>query len=251
MFNISESSNETRVCNSDDPSVMYKFVTRLGLSFEYYDLYDNVKNEYDKCVNKVFYHFHQAFANAGGDADNIKLPREISPEQVTFARYLILNQLKDAVSDIMVKGTEKYNAGHYADSPVIFDGRIAKFATSNAYRDVDNAMVELRITDGDSTFYHTIDIDHPEKMMTELLKGFTEAFTNGRFAILAAELTKDLNFKASDQIRQNYQESVKALKEQLNEDWAKADKGEKDTISHILRIINEKLDTVGKFLSNK
>ena len=72
-------------------------------------------------MNKVFYHFHQAFATSGGNADNIKLPREIKPEQIVFTKYLILNQLRETFSHIMVKGTEVYNKDNYTDTPVIFD----------------------------------------------------------------------------------------------------------------------------------
>lgn len=251
VFLESESSNKIKAIDSNDPSVMYKIVTKLGMSFAYYDLYNNVKNEYDKCMNKEFYHFHQAFANAGADADNIKLPREITPEQTAFAKYLILNQLKGVFSDIMVKGTETYNANHYSDTPVIFDGMIAKFANSSAIKMIRNEMIELQVTDGDSVYYTTLNVDDPKYKMTELLEKFTEKFTQGRFGVLAAELIRDIEFLASDALRQQYQAEVKKLKEQLNADWANADRQEKNTISHILRIIDERLSKVSDFLSKK
>ena len=248
---LNSSSGSTRMIASDDPSVMYKIVTKLGLSFEYYDLYQTIKAEYDNCVNKVFYHFHQAFASSGGDADNIKLPREIKPEQIVFTKYLILNQLREVFSHMMRKGTEVYNAGYYTDTPVVFDGAIAKFATANALNLIDNEMIELRITDGDTVYYHTVSVDHPEHKMTELLAGFSEHFTTGRFEILVSELIKNINFLESDLLRKKYQEAVKILKTDLNANWQQAGKKEKETIGDILRILNERLDTVAKFLSNK
>jgi hypothetical protein len=205
-------------------------------------------------MNKVFYHFHQAFATSGGNADNIKLPREIKPEQVVFTKYLILNQLRETFSHIMVKGTEVYNKDNYTDTPVIFDSemdKIAKFATSSSINLIDNEKIQLQVTDGDSVYYHTVTIDHPEHRMTELLDGFTEYFTVGRFGVLASELIKDINFLESDLLRQKYHVAVEALKTDLNEKWAAAGKKEKETIGDILRILNERLDTVAKFLSKK
>lgn len=251
VFLESSSAGKTQFINSKDSSVMYKIVTKLGLSFEYYDLFQSIKNEYDGCMNKVFYHFHQAFAASGGEADNIQLPREIKPELIVFTKYLVLNQLREVFSHIMKKGTEVYNAGHYTDTPVIFDGMIAKFATAAAHQLIDNEKVELKVTDGDSVFYHTISIDHPEHRMTELYAGFSENFTTGRFAYLVAELVKNINFLESDLLRQKYQEAVNALKIQLNTDWEQAGKKEKETLGDILRVLNERLDTVSNFLSNK
>lgn len=251
VFLNSSSTISTKMIDSDDPSVMYKIVTKLGMSFEYYDLYLNAKNEYDNSMNKGLYHFHQAFANSGGNADNIKLPREIKPEQIVFTKYLILNQLRESLSHIMKKGNEVFNAGHYSDTPIIFDGAIAKFATLGALNLIDNEMIELKITDGDANFYHTVAIDNPEHRMTDLLAGFSAYYTTGRFAVLIANLIKDIYFLEPDLLLQKYQEAVRTLKTQMNADWEKAGKKEKETINDILRILNERLDNVTKFLSKK
>ena len=251
VFLEASSAGITKPYDSDDPSVMYKIVTKLGLSFEYYDLYQSVKNEYDACMNKVFYHFHQAFAAAGGDAERIVLPREIKPELIVFTKYLLLNQLRTVFTHLMRHGTETYNADHYADTPVIFDGSIAKFATSAALELVNGEQLELRVTDGVNSFYHTVVVDHPEHRMTELLAGFTQQFNVGRYASLAGELVKDLNYLESDLLRQRYQEALAALKNDLNTQWQAAGKKERETIGDILRVASERLDTVAKFLSNK
>ncbi len=248
---INASSSTSRLIPDNNPSVMYKIVTKLGMSFEYYDLYKNVKKKYDDYMNKEFCHFHQMFAVSGGDADNIKLPREIKPEQVVFAKYLIMNQLSEAYSPIMVKGTEDYNIGNYLDTPVISDGSIVKFATSEALRMIDNEKVELKLSEGGVWLYHTVTIDRPEYRMTDLLDGFSKYYTTGRFAVLISDLIKHINYLAPDLLRQKYQEAVKSLKDQLNADWQRAGKKEKETIGDILQILNERLDTVSKFLSSK
>ena len=251
VFIEASSAGKTKLIDCQDPSVMYKIVTKMGLSFDYYDMYQSVKNEYDNCMNKVFYHFHQAFAASGGNADNITLPREIKPEMIVFAKYLILNQLRENFSHIMRKGTETFNAGYYTDTPVIFNGMIAKFATSAALSLIDDEKVELKVTDGDQTYYKTVSIDRPEHEFTELYAGFVEFYTTGRFANLAADLVKHIDFLESDLLRQNYQDAVKRLKDQLNEKWQAAGKKEKETIGDILRVLSERLETVAKFLSNK
>ncbi len=254
VFLQTASAGKTEFIDNSDNTVMYKIATKLGLSFEYYDMYQSVKNEYDKCQNKAYCHFHQSFATSGGDADNIKLPREIRPEQIDFTKYLIMNQMRNTFSHLYVKGTEVYNLDHYTETPVIFDStkdKIVKFATSAALKMIDNEKIELQVTDGDTEYFHTVSIDHPEHRMTELLAGFTDFYTIGRFAVLASDLAKDLNFLESDTLRQNYQETVECLKSKLNEQWSGAGKKEKETIGDILRILNERLDTVTKFLSNK
>ncbi len=251
VFLEASTAGKTKMIDSEDPSVMYKLITKMGLSFDYYDIYQNVKNEYDGCMNKVFYHFHQAFAVSGGNADNIELPREIKPELIVFTKYLILNQLRETFSHLMRKGTEVYNAGHYSGTPVIFDGMIAKYATSAALKFVNNEVIELRVTDGGRNYYHTVSIDNPEHEMTELLAGFSEHYTVGRFSSLIAELVKDINYLESDLLRQKYQEAIKKLKDELNTKWKAAGRMEKETIGDILRVLNERLETVSKFLSNK
>ena len=251
VFLEASSAGKTKFIGSNDPSVMYKIITKMGLSFDYYDMYSSIKQEDDRCTNKAFYHFHQAFAAAGGNADNIVLPREIKPELVVFTKYLILNQMRNVFTGIMRKGTETYNANYYTDTPFIRDGMIAKFATSAALRLVDNEKVELAITDGDRSYYHTVNIDHPEHQMTELFAGFVEHYNLGRFASLIKELVQHINYLENDLLRQKYQEAVKDLKAQLNTQWEAAGKKERETLGDILRVLNERLDTVAKFLSNK
>ena len=249
VFLEASSASKTKMLDSNDPSVMYKIVTKMGLSFDYYDMFQSVKNEYDSCMNKVFYHFHQAFAIAGGDIDNINLPREIKPEHIVFTKYLIFNQMKDILAPIMRKGTEAYNSDHYTTTPVVFDGMIAKFAKSSAEKLIDNEIIELQITDGDSVFYQTLNVDNPEHEMTEFFAGFKAKYTDCQFSALIESLIKDINFLVPDLLRQNYQSSIKELKEGLNKKWAASGKMEKETISDILRVLNERLNTVEKFLS--
>lgn len=251
VFLGASSANVTEKIDSNDPSLMYKIATKLGLSFEYYDMYESLKHEYDGRVDKVASHFHQAFAASGGNPDNINLPREIKPEQINFAKYLIMNQMRGFLTSTFVKGTEVYNAGHYADTPVIFDDTIAKFATAGAVRMIDNEKIELKVTDGDTIFFHTVNIDDAEKPMTNLLAGFNEYYTTGRFAVLITELIKNINFLESDLLRKNYREAVESLKADLNEKWGKAGKKEKETLGDLLRILDERLNTVAKFLSDK
>ena len=151
----------------------------------------------------------------------------------------------------MRKGTETFNANYYSDTPVIIDGMIAKFATSGSLSLIDNEKIELKVTDGDRFFYHTVNIDKPEHEMTELLAGFSEHYNTGRFATLVANLIKSIDYLESDLLRQQYQEAIRSLKDNLNARWKMSGKKEKETIGDILKVLNERLDTVSKFLSNK
>ena len=168
-----------------------------------------------------------------------------------FTKFLILNQMKETFSHIMRKGTEAYNVDNYTTTPVIFDGMIAKFAMPAAEKLVDNEIIELQITDGDRVFYHTVNIDNPEHEMTEIFDGFKEYYTTGQFSALIENLVKDINFLEPDLLRQKYQTAIKELKEELNKKWMAAGKKEKEVIGDILRVVNERLNTVDKFLSKK
>lgn len=236
---------------SDDPSVMYKIDTKLGFSFEYYDMYRMLEEKYEKCTNKSFYHFHQVFADAGGNADQISLPREIDPATVLLVKYLILNKLAPSLSHIMREGKEAFNAKFYSNTPVVFEGMLAKFATSSALKMIDNEQIELKITDGSHQFFYSVTINNPEHRFTDILKGFKEHVATGRFDALIKELVKNINFLESDLIQQKYHEAVCALKKEMNEAWEKGGKMEKDTLGDILEVLNEKLDTVDKFLADK
>ena len=94
-------------------------------------------------------------------------------------------------------------------------------------------------------------VEDQEHRMTELVAGFSEYYKIGRFSSLVAELVKDVNFLESDLLRQHYQEAHRALKESLNAQWEAAGRKERETVGDILRVLNERLDTVAKFLSNK
>ncbi len=67
---------------------------------------------------------------------------------------------------------------------------------------------------------------------------------------MVKELVKYLNFLESDLLRQKYQEAVRNLKDELNGKWELAGKKEKETIGDILRVLNERLETVSKFISD-
>ena len=126
---------------------------------------------------------------------------------------------------------------------------IAKFAKSSAEKLIDNEIIELQITDGDSVFYQTLNVDNSEHEMTEFFAGFKAKYTDCQFSALIESLIKDINFLVPDLLRQHYQSSIKELKEELNKKWAASGKMEKETISDILRVLNERLNTVEKFLS--
>ena len=251
VFLEASTAGKTKMVNSDDSAVMYKIITKMGLSFDYYDMYQSVKNEYDNTVNKAFYHFHQAFAAAGGEADNIVLPREIKPEMIVFAKYLILDKMSGSLLGIMRKGTESYNADHYTNTPVIFKEGMAQFATAAAVKLIDNEKVELMLTDGDQKFYRAVAINNQEHEITDLYTGFAKDFNLGRFGALISELVQHINFLEPELLMQKYQATLKSLKEDLNAKWQKAGRQEKETIGDILRILNERLETVTKFLSDK
>ncbi len=236
--------------SSDDQSVMYKIETKLGFSFEYYDMYPMLEDKYNKCLNKSFYHFHQVFADAGGNADQIKLPREIDPETELFVKYLLINELSPRMAHFMRVGKESFNAGNYSNTPVIFEGMVVKFATAASQRMIDDEEIELKVKEGAHQFFHAVTINNPDHRFTDILAGFKAAAANGRFEALIKNLINNIKLIEENLIDQEYYETWMRLKANLNDAWTKAGKKEKETLEELLEVLNERLNTAEKFVAD-
>ena len=81
-----------------------------------------------------------------------------------------------------------------------------------------------------------------------MLRHFVESFNTARYEQLISELVKDVNFLEPELLRKNFQDRLSALRDELNKQWSAAGRNEKDTISVLLQILNEKLNTVDDFL---
>ena len=236
------------VLDSSDSSLMYRLVTKLGMSFDYYDLYDHLEREYAKNPSKEFYHFHQAFARSGGNPDQIRLPKEVSPEQVVFVKYLLLNRLCRALSGWMMSGGEAYNADTYAPSPLLRTAGTLRFATSGALAPVADDRIRLLVKDAGIDHFMSVSSTKPSYRWTEFLRGFEQRFAEGQFAALAEGLIRKLGFLAGEPLEAKYLSEFNALKREFNDLFAKAtEKTEKETLQNILIILDTKLDSVGKF----
>jgi hypothetical protein len=247
-------TGDTEFLPSQDDSVMYKVVTKVGLALSYYDLYGSLKREYDECTNKVFYHFHQAFAMSGGNPDQIRLPREITPEEIVLAKYLLMNSMGEDLKDIFRKGTAgSYDAKHFVRTPVIMrkGANIVKFATTASFGVYEQEKVELRLTDGREEFFHTAVIDHPDRFYTELLRSFRAYYTTGQFEQLIAQLIKSCHYLVPDKVRSRFSAVRDQLKAELTTVWNSAGKVEKETVGDLLSILDTRLNTFEKFLSEK
>ncbi|MBO4568689.1 MAG: hypothetical protein J5674_01700, partial [Candidatus Methanomethylophilaceae archaeon] len=245
-------TTESPVIDSMDDSVMYKLVTKLGMSFDYYDLYDALERTYLANPGKEFYHFHQAFAKAGGNADQIRLPKEISPEQIVFVKYLLLNRLCRELSGWIKSGDQAYDADSFAPSPLLRTAGAMRFAKSDALAGIADDKIVLSVNDGGISRFHTVTAADGKYKWTAFLRGFEQFFAEGQFADLAANLIERLGHLAGEQVRQKYMPALHALKRELNELYAKAtEKTEKETLQGILLILDSKLNSFEKFLSDK
>lgn len=243
---------DSPVIDSQDSTVMYRLVTKLGMSFDYYDLYDHIEREYNKNSNKEYYHFHQAFARAGGNADMIRLPKEISPEQIVFTKYLILNRLCRELSNWIKTSKEAYNKDTYAASPLLRTAATLRIAKADALDRIVDDKIQILIEDAGIEQFITIHSGKPEYRWTEFLQGFEQNYSTGQFADLAGNLIRQLSFLAGEALPAKYLSTVNALKKEFNELYSKAtEKTEKETIQNLLRVLDSKLDNFGKFTSDQ
>ncbi len=250
VFGITR-SDRVSLYDEDDDSVMYGIIAKIGLSFDYYDMYNSIKQAYDDSVEREYYHFHQAFAHAGSQVDGIKLPNEIRPEEIVFAKYLLLNKLCRSLSDFVKMGTEAYNKHDFAQSPLLRRGQTIRFAMDGALES-DRDRVALRVADSGIDHYYTVVASRPEYRWTEFLEGFTLFYREGRFASLAGELIRRLGLVSGDLLRRKYLSALNAVKQDLNQAYLDSnEKTEKETIQMLIRTLETKLDDFEKFISSR
>lgn len=239
----------TRYLPSTEPDEMYKINSLLGMSLRCYDLYNSIKEEYEKCENKEFYHFHKVFAEAGGIAQRIHLPREIRPEILVFAKYLLADKLKSETGSLMWKAGSQYDADHFARTPVIISAKLVKFATMRAISLVDEEKIALRKTDGVDEYYVAKAIDKSDQRYTQMLEGFIAEYSTGQFDKLINEYIRLVKMLSPDMIPKHYSEALAALKTTLNAKFKESGRKEKQTLTDILTVLDTRLNTVDKFLS--
>ncbi len=249
IFNVPDNSP---ILDSPEDSVIYKLVTRQGMSFDYYDLYDHLERKYNKSVSKEFYHFHKEFAKAAGNAEMIRLPKEISPEQIVFVKYLILNRLCRDMSGWLMTGAQAYNAEAFAPSPLLRKAGSMRFAKADALSDIIDDKIQLLVNEAGIEHFITVSSSRADYRWTDFVQGFEKYFIDGQFADMAENLSSKLSYLAGEEIKSKYTSAVNALKRDLNDCFVKAkEKTERETLKNLLLIIDTKLNSYDKFSSNK
>lgn len=241
---------DTRYLPSNEPDEMYKISTLLGMSLRCYDMYGSIKAEYEKCQNKEFYHFHKVFAEAGGIPERIRLPREIRPEVLVFAKYLLADRLKSETGSLMWKSDNAYDADHFAKTPVILSAKLVKFATMRSISLVDDEKIALRKSDGVDEFYIAKAIDKQDQRYTQMLEGFIEEYTTGQFDKLINEYVRLVKYLSPDLLARHYADALAALKTTLNDKFKDAGRKEKQTLTDILTVLDTRLNSVDKFIAS-
>ena len=111
--------NNQKFISTKDSNLMYILSAKLGLSFDYYRTYDFIKTEYEKCTQKEYYHFHQAFAECGGDPSRIKLPKNIDIKMLPFLKYLLMDEFaKNKKFASMMFVPDDHEKIRYSVSPI-------------------------------------------------------------------------------------------------------------------------------------
>ncbi len=249
VFGYQEGDMSSSFYQEGDKNVMYIMAGTIGVSFEYYSIYDSLKSSYDSCLQKELCHIHQAIAASRGDASNIRLPKEISNEMKVFVKYLVLERMCSILSDYIYHPSESYELNNYQTSPFVFDGAIAKIASFQAYRIVDE-RIAFKVTDGGIELYDRYSVENQRTPMTCVFNAFESRFINGGYAGLAETVTKEMNFVAAEAFMRAYPMVLIELKNKYNQKWTDTDSRlEKETLADIMTVLNEVYPNYNSFIS--
>ena len=245
--------NDNAVYDSSDDSVMYKLVTKLGMTFDYYDLYENIEKEYRACASKEFYHFHQAYARTpNGDPRLISLPKEVTSEQVVFVKYLLLNQLCRTLSVWMKAGVNEYEKDTFAPTPLIRTATMMRFAKADAMGVLADDKIHLLKSEAGIDHFVTVRSSRENYRWTDFLQGFEKMYSDCQFEQLAKDLIEKLSFLAGEDLRAKFNSAWNAIKKELNALYLESkEKTEKETLRQLLRILDSRLSSYDKFANTQ
>lgn len=239
---FTDTDNEQRV-NSADPSEMYRIIAKIGLPFDAYDYYADQQLRYENSTQKEIYHFHRNFADA-----SIRIPKMVSPEMVSFVRYLLMDKMKDYYKGVLVHGTGSYNKDNYADSPIIVNGNEVRFASENALSMNDaNDHIELAAVN-----YSSITIDAIERRYLTMFDRFITFHNTMNYGKFISRFIAEINVLKPGLITQKYAETRKALFNELDQLCAQAkaqeNRSEQELLVELLSLLDNQLKTVEQFV---
>jgi hypothetical protein len=234
---------------SDDPKVMYVLRSNVGMTLDYYRTYDVIKCEYDKEKNKEEYHFHAAFAHAGGDISRIQLKKEFAPELVTFLKYLMMDGYKEILKDYYYTSKDAFDRDHYVNTPFKQEDGRALIATAKDFSP-KNGIVCLTAKDiyNRDTFFSVVYSNSGAVYLT-IYNKFKDNFVNDGLEKLIESIIREMNNVATSAFQVNYGRVYAGLIDKLNIEWENAEnRDEKFFIAELLLAIKSELDTFDKFI---
>jgi hypothetical protein len=239
-----ETNNNTSAFNSDsDSSTIYTIKAMIGLSFDFYRTYDIIKREYERTTKKDGFHFHAAFAGSNGDYERIILPREVEPELITFAKYLLTNGFKDVLSTYYHASSNAFDKDNYTNTPFVLEEKRALIATKkNVSQQGENIC--LTIKDGETVLYASLTFGNVENPYVVMYDKFKSLYLNESLDETIRKLIFDLRWKSGGKMEEQYDDIRLELKNKL--DGSINDiksREERKLISDILEVLTKELDT--------
>lgn len=241
--------NNQKFISTKDSNLMYILSAKLGLSFDYYRTYDFIKTEYEKCTQKEYYHFHQAFAECGGDPSRIKLPKDPDIKLIPFLKYLLMDEFsRDQEFASMIFVPEDHEKMRYSVTPIRKDGFDLKLATLDSLQFVDKHP-SLLIDGKRAGIVDTLKGNHLE--VVELYEIFSTHFTTGHMERFVNSFINGVAEYDEKVLKQHFPgiraQLYKTMCDLFND--SKTSKYDKDVLTDMLDALKYQLDTYEHFLA--
>jgi hypothetical protein len=241
-------NNTSKFSAGNNPSMIYTLRTKMGLSFDFYRTYDLIKREYDKTSFKEEFHFHAAFANSNGDYQHIPLPKELEPELITFALYLLMDGFKDVLSPYYHASVNAFDKDNYTNTPFVLEEQRALVAKkSNVGKRGENICLTVR--DGEKDVYGSLVFGNAENPYVVMYDKFKSIYVDNSLGETIRQLIKDVTWLAREKVEQHYDNVRTELISKFDRQFRELkSRDEKKFISDILEALTGELSTVEKFL---
>ncbi|MDR3194440.1 MAG: tubulin-like doman-containing protein [Tannerella sp.] len=230
-----------------DASTLYLIKVKIGLSFDFYRNYDVIKPVYENTAEKGEYHFHLSFANCNGDYGHIFLPKELEPELVSFARYMLVDGFKHVLSSCYHSSSNAFDRDNYTNTPFVLEEKRALIATKrNVSRQGENVCLTVR--DGETVRYSALTFGNTETPYIIMFGKFKELYISESLADTIHKLIATLKEKSGGSMEEHYDDVRLELIRKL--DGLIPDiksREERKTVSDILEALTKELDTFEKF----
>ncbi|GEM_PF-3847347 len=243
--------NSNNASFKSDPSVISIIRAKVGLSFDFYRIYDTMRAKYAASIQKELFHFHTAFAYSNGDYMNINLPEEAEPQMITFMRYVLMNEYKDLLKNNYYSSNKDFDKDHYTSTPFIREEKRIQIASKANVTTKDDRSC-LQKNDGIKDLFVSLFFTNPDRPLASAYDEFKTKYIENGFSQAIESLIKDQKWKKDAEMRMNYNDVkskiISEFTQYLHASRENNQEKESAVLLKMLSILTNELDTFDKFI---